>query len=146
MTAATTYADTFRQTRALQEAEADLVNTMWRDRTGPLATEVAQAMRTAIIALADRWHAQYPQYAGHWNGTEWKLVRAKRTISTKGGTTFRKGDYLIAREQTPAETARYTQDRAFLGKNAPTMVFAQSLLTQSETSVPGNSVEWLHTV
>lgn len=142
----TPYADTFRATRNQQEAEADLVNTMWRDRTGPVATEVAEAMRAAIIALANAWHAPYPQYANHWDGPEWRLVRAKKGVSTKGGPTFRRGDYLIAREQTPAERARYIQDRAFLGLRPVDIMICQSLLTQSETSVPANSLEWVRTV
>ena len=57
-------------------------------------------MRQNIIDTAARAHAQYPQYAGYWNGPEWKLVVVTRDVKTKMGLAFRAGDYTLARPDT----------------------------------------------
>jgi hypothetical protein len=55
------------------------------------------AIRMAVILEADERHAQYPQYAGHWDGVEWQPVVFTRNVRTKGGLAFEKGDVTIAR-------------------------------------------------
>ena len=50
-----------------------------------------------IIQMAQAAHAQWPQYAGHWQGSEWVLVEITRRVVTKGGVAFEPGDITIAR-------------------------------------------------
>jgi hypothetical protein len=47
----------------------------------------------ALKADAERTHAQYPQYKGHWDN--YRLCRVKKTIKTKMGVAFEKGDLAI---------------------------------------------------
>jgi hypothetical protein len=50
-----------------------------------------------IVAVADAAHARFPQYAEHWSGDEWKLVRFRTRVATKRGVAFRKGEITIAK-------------------------------------------------
>lgn len=59
--------------------------------------------KTEIVAEADARHAPYPQYAGHWDGPEWFLVRAKTDLKTKSGLHFLKGEFSIARVDPESE-------------------------------------------
>lgn len=69
-----------------QDAEQDLVNRA-------AVTCSPDLVRRLIVRLADRRHAEFPQYAGHWNG--WTLGRARRTVVTKGGRRFVGGDVVL---------------------------------------------------
>jgi hypothetical protein len=53
---------------------------------------VADAL-VALKADADQSHAQFPQYKGHFDG--YALCRVKKTIKTKAGIAFEKGDLAI---------------------------------------------------
>lgn len=50
----------------------------------------AQAM---IRQIAEVKSSIYPQYQGYWDG--WVLVRVKKTIRTKMGVAFEKGDLTL---------------------------------------------------
>jgi hypothetical protein len=50
-----------------------------------------------IIRQAEAAHLAYPQYRGHWRGSEWKLVLLRRDIRTKMGLAFERGDVTISR-------------------------------------------------
>ena len=50
-------------------------------------------------------HAQYPQYAGHWDGPEWILVEVTRTVKTKLGAAFVKGDISLGKVETEGPMA-----------------------------------------
>lgn len=54
-----------------------------------------QGVRTAIVDQANAAHRQYPQYAGHWDGPEWRVVRVTRRVETKMGVAFEAGDVTI---------------------------------------------------
>src|SRR6185295_1878541 len=60
------------------------------------------ALVTAMITLrmaADKAHAAYPQYRGHWDG--WKLGRVIRDVETKAGVAFRAGDLALYNPARP---------------------------------------------
>lgn len=52
-----------------------------------------EALRLAMISLADAAHADYPQYHGHWDNAE--LAVARRNISTKGGPVAAQGELVL---------------------------------------------------
>lgn len=54
-------------------------------------------LTNALRKQAVTANAAYKQYDGYWDGPEWILVRAKRTIKTRMGVAIEKGDYTIAR-------------------------------------------------
>jgi len=54
-------------------------------------------LRAMIVDAADASHAQFPQYAGHWGGPEWEVVRVRSQIETKLGIAFEAGDVTIAK-------------------------------------------------
>jgi hypothetical protein len=58
---------------------------------------MTRTTKQAIIEQAEAAHARYPQYAGHWSGEEWKLVKVNRRIVSKLGVAFEVGDVTIAR-------------------------------------------------
>lgn len=57
--------------------------------------DVADVVRTAAYGF----HAAYPQYEGHWDGPEWKVVRIRSRVVTKMGVAFEAGDVTIARRE-----------------------------------------------
>jgi len=61
------------------------------------AVEIDRAAK-AVKAKAEGAHAQYPQYAGHWDGAEWIAVRIKRNVTTKMGLAFEAGEITIAKQ------------------------------------------------
>lgn len=71
-----------------QTAEQELVNRAARSCSADL-------VRRLIVRLADRRHASYPQYAGHWNA--WTLGRLRRDVITKGGVRFLAGDIVLVK-------------------------------------------------
>lgn len=52
-----------------------------------------ERLRQSLIMWADRMHAVYPQYKGHWN--DWQLARVKADLTSKGGNHARKGDIVL---------------------------------------------------
>lgn len=87
--------------RKQQLAEQDEINTLANAADANL--DDLEMVKAGIKTLAVKWHAQYPQYVGHWDGPEWRLAYAKREITLKGGLTVRKGDYVIARQPTESD-------------------------------------------
>lgn len=75
-------------------AEQDAVNTSVQTLLDRGVPPVNAA--TLVRFHADDRHTQYPQYAGHWDGPQWRLVRFTRHVATKGGCRFAAGDYTIA--------------------------------------------------
>ena len=55
--------------------------------------EYAAQITAHLIAAADAAHAQYPQYAGHWDG--WVAMRATREVRTKGGVRVTAGEVVL---------------------------------------------------
>src|SRR5262245_24018887 len=75
--------------------------------------ETAARVRAAVVEGAEAALARYPQYAGHWDGPEWFLIRLTKRVRTKlavafepGGITLAKVDQLDARFFGPGETPR----------------------------------------
>ena len=58
------------------------------------------SMKSTIVNLAVSQNAQWPQYKGYWEGSEWKLVIGKQTIRSKLGVALEKGEVVIARPLT----------------------------------------------
>jgi len=56
-----------------------------------------EAKLRCLKRLAARNHRQYPQYDGHWDGPEWVLVKVTRTIRTKMGVAFKRGETALGR-------------------------------------------------
>ena len=81
--------------------------------------------KQAIIEQANRDHAQYPQYRGHWDGPEWILVRFKKAIKTKMGLAFERGDVTVARADRGGDSKYIT---------------AYSFRNRIDTSVPLKAV------
>lgn len=55
-----------------------------------------------LIARAEAEHAQYPQYAGYWNGPEWHVYRALRTDRpSKGLPRYQAGELLLGKYEWP---------------------------------------------
>lgn len=48
---------------------------------------------------ANATHAAFPQYAGRWDGPEWKLYIVRKKIQTKMGTAFLRGEVVLAKEE-----------------------------------------------
>lgn len=52
-------------------------------------------------ATAEAAHAQYPQYAGHWD--DWTVGMVTKRIRTKSGVAFEKGDQVMVSPDTRSE-------------------------------------------
>ncbi len=50
-----------------------------------------------IKRLAAERHAHLPQYAGHWDGDEWRLVKLTQRVAGKGGVRFEPGDIALGK-------------------------------------------------
>lgn len=57
----------------------------------------AVAVKSALIAEAEKHHEKYPQYRGHWSGPEWKLLLIRKDVKTKLGVAFRAGDVVLGK-------------------------------------------------
>lgn len=64
--------------------------------------------RDAIVRLADAAHAEYPQYAGHWEGEEWQVGVIRRRVRTRAGIAFEPGDVVLWRIKRDEETRYLT--------------------------------------
>jgi len=84
---------------AEQTAEQELVN-----RAAAVCRR--DLVRRLIVALADRRHAAYSQYAGHWSGPEWNVGTIRADIRTKGGLRFAAGDVVIYKTFSAAWMSR----------------------------------------
>lgn len=118
--------------RVHQDRDADRLR---ETITRAIAPEQIRAM---VIAVADAQLAQYPQYAGRFNGGEWRAAFVTRVIKTKVGLAFLDDDVTIARGETE-------QEREQIG--APMLrggyVLAYSVRNKVTTSIPAKSVEFL---
>lgn len=70
---------------------------------------MADTNKAALIARAEAMNAQYPQYAGYWNGPEWEVVTVVRDIRSKGRTIFTKGQQVLAKTET-GPVLRFTKE------------------------------------
>ena len=50
-------------------------------------------IRAARIAQANETHADFPQYAGHWN--DWSVGRIKRNLRNRGAQIASKGQIVL---------------------------------------------------
>lgn len=83
-------------------------------------TEAALAgVYATLVAEAEESHAQYPQYAGHWDG--WVPARVKRDIKSRGATVARKGDVVLI---DPESFTTEESPEVIAGWHAPGMVTA----------------------
>lgn len=87
--ASPTALDAFRFEEARRAALQDGVNYH--------ADHIGDVERTAYLIrqLATEEHAEYPQYAGHWDGDDWKLGQIHGDVRTKGGLRFADGDWVL---------------------------------------------------
>lgn len=76
--------------------------------TGLVAFEIADdspLARTILLRDAKAEAASalvaYPQYDGYWDGPEWVLVTVGRSVKTKMGQAFEKGEVVLARPGAP---------------------------------------------
>lgn len=87
-------------------------------------SEMLKPSKADIIRQANEDHAQDPQFRGHWEGPEWRLVLVRRRISTRKGDAFLKGEITIARSSPrPGFMEAYS-----LNMKADTEVPARDLL------------------
>jgi hypothetical protein len=90
--------------------------------------------KTELKTLAAAQVAQYPQYAGHFDG--YVLVKVKKTVKTKMGLAFESGEVAIAKPTT--ETI---EDGRYKGKQTMTV---WSIRNKCDTSVFAADVEVIH--
>lgn len=50
-----------------------------------------------IVREAEEAHRHYPQYRGRWRGPEWQFVMVRRSVRTKLGHAFERGEFTVAR-------------------------------------------------
>ncbi len=103
----------------------------------PFSPETIAAVREEVIRQADEAHARYPQYAGHWDGPEWFVVRITRTVKTKMGVAFEAGEITLAKHSRIDP-----RDLAIVGPR-PLFVTAYSIRNKIDTSVQAAYVEQL---
>jgi hypothetical protein len=59
-------------------------------------TDAQPTTKAGLVAQANAQRA-FPQYAGHWDGPEWVLLRAKRDERTKMGLAVAAGDVVLGK-------------------------------------------------
>lgn len=68
-------------------------------RTSPTYSRAdVEALRAKLVAQANAAHAQYPQYAGHWDA--WRLAEVTRRQTGKSGLQFETGDLTLVSPET----------------------------------------------
>ena len=87
----TTAITTLSEVRAQQAEDQDWVNSIFAANGAAEAAAVARA-------IADRDHAEYPQYAGHWD--DWGLAQVTTDLISKGGVQAHEGDIVLYRRPT----------------------------------------------
>lgn len=96
-------------------------------------TEIGIKIRNLTKAAAAQV-AEYPQYAGHFEGR--RLARVKRSVATKMGHAFARGELVLAvnrkmfPESLDSDAGEWT-------------VTAWSMSNAIDTSLRGSDVEWL---
>jgi len=65
--------------------------------------ESATKLTTEIRNEASKEHAAFPQYAGHWDGPEWKLYIVRKLVKSKLGIAFLRGEVVLAKEENIPE-------------------------------------------
>ena len=96
-------------------------------------TEVTIKIRNLTKAAAAQV-AEYPQYAGHFEGR--RLARVKRSVATKMGHAFAKGELVLA-------TDRMMFPESMDSDASEWTVTAWSMSNAIDTSLKGSDVEWL---
>jgi hypothetical protein len=96
---------------------------------------VVEGLATTRREAAERAHAQYPQYAGHWDG--WELAEVTRRVTTKGGLAFEPGDLVLRNPKTRTEQVpprgRWTSIDEWVPKQ---FVTCYSFRREGDVSVP----------
>lgn len=72
------------------------------------AIETAEGAREFILRAAERAHARYPQYQGHWRGQEWQIGVIDSRVQSAMGVAFERGDVVLWHEPT-AEDVRFAE-------------------------------------
>jgi hypothetical protein len=62
---------------------------------------VIESLRQALITEAAAAHAQYPQYAGHWD--TWRVAEVTRPVRTKMGQAFRANELALVAPETSTD-------------------------------------------
>ena len=105
-------------------------------KTTTLPASLIETLTSTIRAEAEAKHAQYPQYAGHWDG--WGLVQVTRRVKTKMGEAFKKGEIALGKRDEPVvDSALHPDTLAELNKPSYT-VYSRS--TGYDTLVRANNV------
>lgn len=96
-------------------------------------TEAGIKIRNLAKAAAAQV-AEYPQYAGHFDGR--RLARVKRSVATKMGHAFAKGELVLAAEAPMFPGSLDSDAKEWT-------VTAWSMSNAIDTSLKGSDVEWL---
>lgn len=92
------------------------------------------ATLTSLRAFAAAQVARWPQYDGHF--ASYRLARVKRSVTTKAGRAFKRGEIVIAVERTMFPESMDSDA-------ADWTVTAWSVSNAVDTSLRGSDVEWL---
>ena len=115
---------------------------MARPTTAPQThgtAEVIEKLRQALITEAAEAHAQYPQYAGHWDG--WRVAEITRNVRTKMGQAFRAGELVLVAPDTRTDKVAPRGQRLSY-EDWPTKEFATAYSRSNgiDTAVPATYV------
>lgn len=67
--------------------------------------------RALLIEQAERSHAAYPQYRGHWD--TWVLVRIRQTIKSRGTVIATKGEVVLMDPASVGPNEHREDDKVF---------------------------------
>jgi hypothetical protein len=71
--------------------------------------------KARLRAVADKAHEAYPQYAGHWDGPEWKLGIVVKNVKTKTGLAFQVNDWILVKVSGVIPSGPYSGMLGFTG-------------------------------
>jgi hypothetical protein len=74
-------------------------------------SKIGSALQDAINAIlraAERAHARFPQYEGHWRRDEWQVGVIDSRVESAMGVAFEHGDVVLWHEPT-AEDIRFAE-------------------------------------
>lgn len=108
--------------------------------TDAVTTPPAGELEAQLRAEAEAAHAQYPQYAGHWDG--WRVAVITKRIRTKFGVAFERGDHVLVSPDTRQERVipKRATDPQF---ETRTVATAYSWRNRIDTSVDARYVQEL---
>lgn len=94
---------------------------------------IKATLETLKVTAAEQV-AQWPHYAGHF--ADYRLARVKRTVRTKMGLAFKRGEFVIA-------TERMMFPESMDSDASEWTVTAWSHRNAVDTCLKGSDVEWL---